>query len=216
MSSNSIKGIFLGYTGVGKTSLIQRSQGQEINDSFQSTVHIDSVEVKYDLESGGNFPFRLVDTAGQEQFQELCQQYIRGSQVVFFVTAFENDDEEKEARNDQTIAAYLNKINDLLQVGEFIPIFIINKCDITKDDEKRLESKKEAIRNIIESAPIHFPEDPPIFLTSALTGSGVSEAFENGFYDGYALFTKQRQHSKNVIQLNDDNQNNPNNKKDCC
>ena len=76
-----LKIILVGDTGVGKTSLVRRLNGENFSDQYQSTIGIDFRIIP------GNFKNKSVkvyvwNTAGQERFYSIVWSYFRCSQAV--------------------------------------------------------------------------------------------------------------------------------------
>ena len=78
------KVILLGNSGVGKTNLINTSNGSEFNSNEVAT--ISSTYIRKTLKiNGQNFFIDLWDTCGQEKFRALSKLFLRGSKIVFLV-----------------------------------------------------------------------------------------------------------------------------------
>ena len=80
--------ITLGDAGVGKTSIINRIKNNTFQESYKITISVDHFFIKRKYEKKNlimNLTFR--DTAGQEIFKTLPQQYIHDCHIVLLVFA---------------------------------------------------------------------------------------------------------------------------------
>lgn len=78
------KVIFIGDSGVGKTSLINRICGGYFDNKFCTTIGVD-FRVKTVVVDGHDVVLQLWDTAGQERFRSITSQYMRRSDGVLIV-----------------------------------------------------------------------------------------------------------------------------------
>jgi Ras-related protein Rab-6A len=81
--------VFLGDSGVGKTSLISKLVDANAGVASEATIGIDFVATNAATPAG---PLRLQiwDTAGQEQFRSLIPSYLRGSSIAVLVYAVDS------------------------------------------------------------------------------------------------------------------------------
>jgi small GTP-binding protein len=90
-----VKVIFVGDSGVGKTSIIGRMRSENYFQGTQPTVGGSSVSIEAET-TKGNLRFIVWDTAGQEEFRSILPLYFRDAAaclIVFSVTdskSFEN------------------------------------------------------------------------------------------------------------------------------
>lgn len=166
-SGAEYKVVLLGEGRVGKTSLISRY----LNDTFdpqaastvQATMHTTKGVSVPSFEGTGDQLVQLAiwDTAGQERFHALAPLYYRsavGAMVVYDVT---DRDTLAKAR------VWVQELHAV--VGEAIRLVLCgNKKDVPPAEHEVPE--REGLALAQEVGGIHF-------LTSALTGEGVTEAF---------------------------------------
>lgn len=153
---NHNKVIFLGESGVGKTSIITRKRYGTFNYGMTPTIGVgyELIDEPYDNHV---VQLYLWDTAGQEQFNSIVPIYCHEAKIAIIVASFTDASSIKE----------IDKWNKFCEDSNDHPlvIVVINKIDIAP--EETLNSIKEEIRQRFES----------FFCVSAKTGSGIDELF---------------------------------------
>eukprot|EP00744_Colponema_vietnamica_P027556 GILI01041398.1.p1 GENE.GILI01041398.1~~GILI01041398.1.p1 ORF type:complete len:188 (+),score=52.98 GILI01041398.1:75-638(+) len=151
--------VVVGAGGVGKSALtIQLIQGHfvdecdpPIEDSYRSQYEVDGESVVLDL----------LDTAGQEEYSAMRDNYMRtggGFMIVFAITSKASFDEVPSFRNQ------ILRVKDATE----IPIVLVgNKCDLESDRQV----KKEDAQALAQSFNISYIE------ASAKTGHAVKDCF---------------------------------------
>ena len=156
---NIIKIVLLGKPEVGKTSLTFRY----INNKFlveHDPVIEDRIKIEVSIE-GNNYVIEILDTAGEEDYQDLLDMWISfgdGFLLVFSITDHESFELIKEKR-----AKILNKKSVL----KYPMILVGNKQDLEKERKVTFEEAKE----LADLWEIEYIE------TSARTGLNCKEAF---------------------------------------
>ena len=158
VSSTRHKIIFVGDTGVGKTTIISRIMDSPFSDVYEPSIGIDfmSKNIKY---HGQNIKLQIWDTAGQEKYKGLIPSYVRNSSVVFIVydisnkTSFDN------------IPKWINFIKS---IENTTLILCGNKIDL-----QNREVQKEAGEEFAKKEGILF------FEVSAKTNENVKNMFYN-------------------------------------
>ncbi|CAG2123370.1 unnamed protein product, partial [Medioppia subpectinata] len=81
----TFKLVFIGDSGVGKTSLVERTVRNCFNESTDST--IGAAFQRYALKANDNITvtYNIWDTAGQERYRSLGPIYYRGSDAAILV-----------------------------------------------------------------------------------------------------------------------------------
>lgn len=148
------KVVFVGDSGVGKTSIIHAFQHVSIDNP--PTIGANSMTFKVDLDDN-QVNLNVWDTAGQDDFKCLLPVYVRGAEVAVIVFA-SNDDKSLESI-DQWIEFF--KESELTQI-----IIACNKCDL--DMKADMEEDINKIRQNYQYE---------IFYTSAKTGNGIDTLF---------------------------------------
>ena len=147
---NSIKIILLGESGVGKTNLINISLDREFEQNSTSTIHSSYLEGILDY-NNKKYTYALWDTAGQEIYRSLNKIFIKGSKIILFVYAINNEQSFKE------IEYWINSAKESLEEGKYIMALIGNKSDLyeeqkVSDDEAKELADKYSMKFEITSA----------------------------------------------------------------
>jgi small GTP-binding protein len=149
--------VFLGDSGVGKTSLVQRyvydSLAPDIGRTIGAMLHVKSIDFE-----GARHKLVVWDLGGQESFSALREQYCANASGAFFVF-------------DRTRIETLQHIDDWLNAlytaaGKVAVVVVENKMD--------LESviSDQQIRGMLESRSLRHIQ------TSATENMNVNRAFE--------------------------------------
>jgi Ras-related protein Rab-6A len=85
--NQSYKIIFLGDSGVGKTSIIRKFFHPDISYNPTSTVFIDHYTYLHN-----NHKITFIDTAGQERFDSITPSYLRNPSLVILIYDVNNAD----------------------------------------------------------------------------------------------------------------------------
>lgn len=157
-----IKILTLGDQSVGKSSIVLRYSDNKFNDTFLSTIGVDSkrkiIKVK-----GEKVKVSIWDTAGQEKFQNIVKQYYNGANgilLIFDITSKKSFDKIDFWYND-----LINKINK----DEIIIYLVGNKADL---EENRIITIEEAEKYANQ-------RDIPYFEVSAKSGDGIKKLFDD-------------------------------------
>ena len=149
--------VFLGDSGVGKTSLVQRyvydSISPDIGRTIGAMLHVKSVDFE-----GAKHKLVVWDLGGQVEFSTLREQYCSHASGAFFVF-------------DRTRVETLQHIDDWLDslyaaAGKVAVVVVENKIDlesIISDDQ---------IRGVVEARSLKMIQ------TSATEDTNVNKAFE--------------------------------------
>ncbi len=151
--------MLLGDMGVGKTSLAQQLKFGRIEGEYLSTVGFEVLTYTIDEGPGGlPFQFLIWDTDGSFGTAIFETVYLKGAQAAFFV-------------GDVTRSSTLNSLQGLTkQFEDKLPgrysALVLNKTDLLASPDD-----------------IDLPDGlalggRPLFRTSAKTGSGVRDAFQ--------------------------------------
>ncbi|KAJ1963785.1 hypothetical protein GGI12_001846 [Dipsacomyces acuminosporus] len=161
--TSTFKILFIGDSGVGKSSILVRFIDDHFlpPDKVSATIGVDFRAKMYDLD-GSRYKLTIWDTAGQERFRTLTSSYYRGAQGVILVydvcsrASFEHLDE------------WFDELSTYCSKDDVVKMIIGNKID--KEAERQVTRKEGA-----EYARKH----QTLFLEcSAKTKIGVQQAME--------------------------------------
>ena len=175
----------VGDGAVGKSSLIQRFTEGDFNEDYIMT--LGAQFTKHETELQG-IPIELVfwDIAGQESFAQLRKGFYKGSRACIVVFSHEDT-----AHGNDSFVNMSKWLDDLKKNCGFLPVIIFgNKIDLVpgiqdkvKDDNYPKSNKK--IKEMMKGWNFLG-----YYLTSALSGVGVKEAFtvlSEKLYEVYKL-----------------------------
>lgn len=187
-SQNFVKGILLGLSGAGKTSLIAQRNGSDIHD-LDSTPNPLPTMLTMDVPfNTKKLKFQIWDTAGQDEFHSVTQSVYRDTQVVFIFTVCAQFPENLPpvSRYDTELEYYIDDVKSRFTDDEYALMFIINKSDLL-DDAEYDKRKNEVIAKIKK----HIPEfDGDVYFTSCHTGENCEKVIQDGFEKGYDIFNR--------------------------
>jgi Ras-related protein Rab-5C len=156
-----LKVVFLGATGVGKTSIIHSFATSMFPEGIPNTIGATSARYCIETPSGRTVNLDVWDTAGQERYRSLAPIYYQGSAAAVIVFSLTEESSLDEA------ADWVDELREALQVMPAIYL-IGNKAD--------LEPRKVLSANSVEVAN---EAGGTYFETSAKTGQGIREIFEH-------------------------------------
>lgn len=150
--------VVVGAGGVGKSALtIQLIQNHfvdeydpTIEDSYRKQVVIDGETCLLDI----------LDTAGQEEYSAMRDQYMRTGEGFLLVFAVNN------AKSFEDIAMYREQIKRVKDADDVPMVLVGNKCDL-----QMISIDPKEARDVAQNYNIPYVE------TSAKTRMGVDEAF---------------------------------------
>lgn len=126
--------IFLGDSGVGKSSLLLRFTQDKFKPSFMATIGVDYSEKVIDIKDK-KIKLLIWDTAGQERFQSLSKAYYRGCRGILLVY----DVTQRETF--ENIHRWMDTLRS--QAHESAEIFLVgNKSDDMENREVSIDEGK--------------------------------------------------------------------------
>ena len=151
----------IGYTDVGKTSILVRFTKDQFSDKYVSTIGIDFKSKPLKI---GNTIVKVTvfDTAGQEKYKGIVKSFYNKANGV--ILAFDLTDKESFSRIDY----WVEELKQHKGSEELYIVLVGNKKD---RNEERQVSYEEALK---------FAEDNNFggyFEVSAKTGEGINELF---------------------------------------
>ena len=164
-----IRVTLLGDYKVGKTSLRNAFLNIDFIENSLSTVGINKINSKFELENGKEIKLIIWDTSGQERFHSISMSTIKNTQGIILVF----DVTDRKSFDD--LNNWLQSINN--ETNKVSIILFGNKCDLSN----RLVSKEEA-ENLAKKNNIPYIE------TSAKLKTNINEGFSIVVNDAYKKF----------------------------
>ena len=186
--------ITLGDSGVGKTNFIFRFIDDKFSLNYFSTYGIDTKFKNVKLDNGSEIKFKIFDTAGQERFKSISQNYIKKANGVLLMYDISDEASFNNIEN------WMQNIQDN-SGNKMCIVLVATKCDLV---EERVVSK-ESGEKLAEKYGIHFYE----------TSSKDNINIEKSFYD-IAEQIIEKNKGKKVFEKNIDLNKKHNKKKECC
>ncbi len=121
---NRQKIIFIGDVNVGKTTIINRIQGNDFEERYDATIGIDFC-LKIIKHNNNEIKLQMWDTAGQEKYKAITRNYYKDAHGIILIYDVTNKSSFKN------LPAWLNDINNNNNLGEDISIILVgNKTDL--------------------------------------------------------------------------------------
>lgn len=139
---NSIKVVFLGDSGVGKSSIVERFINDKFLDYNEATFG-----ASYLTKCLDNIKFNIWDTAGQERYRSFAPMYYRGTSAAIIVYDVTNDTSFESAKS------WINEIKEKCKENCII-VLVGNKCDLP-------------LRRIDYKYAVEYANDNNLFFTEA-------------------------------------------------
>ncbi|XP_029639210.1 EF-hand calcium-binding domain-containing protein 4A isoform X5 [Octopus sinensis] len=186
--------VFVGDSGVGKSSFIHRFCHDDFQPTFAATIGVD-FRIK-SIEVGGHlFALQLWDTAGQERFRSITKQYFRKADGVLIMYDVTSEHSLINVRN------WLTSVNETVDPNTVI-VIVGNKTDLYTDYSELSKQYKVASRLAQENNALFYE-------TSAKDGSRVFEAMHAM---ACVLKEKEDEELEKVLELKSE----PVKKSSCC
>lgn len=157
----SFKILTLGESCVGKTSILLRYTENNFIQTHLLTIGID-FKTKYIKMNNKNVKLKLWDTAGQEKFRTLTQQYYKNADGILLIFDI------KDRNSFEKIHSWMDQIS-YNSPGDGLPLVLVgNKCDC-KEEERAV--KIDELEKVAEEYNVKC------FETSALSNKNIDECF---------------------------------------
>ncbi|KAK7097918.1 ras-related protein Rab-9A-like [Littorina saxatilis] len=157
--------VLLGDSGVGKTSILRRFVEGTFDDGVDSTISIEQMEKEVRVD-GQRYVLRVVDTAGQERFRSLRENFYRGTHICLLTFALD------KLASFCNLSMWRQEFLHYARVppGTLFPFLVIgNKADVTP--------KARAVSDVNVQTWCGANADVPYFETSAKQALNVEEVF---------------------------------------
>ena len=171
----SIRAVFLGLDGVGKTSILEKYLGIENIDEPYSTILSNdySKKIKFD---DLDYTVRIIDTPGRERFINVLRVYIRNARIIFLV--FDMTRKESFLHLDRLLEMISENINN----NKVMFVLIGNKADLLD----KFEIKEKDAKKFAEILNAKF------FLSSAKNSAISLNEFIDGVFQDYIKLYNER------------------------
>ncbi len=154
----SVKILMLGEKNVGKTCLIRRYIENVFIPSYQPTIGIDFFSKTLTI-NNKEINLKIWDTAGEERFRNLTNQYYNRTDGIILVFDLTN------INTMYNIKYWIEQINEKINCNDISLILIGNKSDLER------QISYENCEKFSEDLNIKY------FESSALSGDNVNEFF---------------------------------------
>ena len=153
-----IKSVFIGNTGTGKSSIIERYVRNTFDHIHTPTIGVEFSSTVFKLDKL-NIKLHIWDLAGHIHFRNIISSYYRHARIVFFVF------DKTDRRSFQDFEEWIRHFNERLD--EIQIVIIANKCDlsysvVTEQEALDLANKYNAL----------------YFETSAKNNTNITSIFE--------------------------------------
>ncbi|CAF1005588.1 unnamed protein product, partial [Brachionus calyciflorus] len=156
--------VFIGDSGVGKTSFVQRFCNNTFRESFSTTIGVD-FQVKSIILDNRVIALQLWDTAGQERYRSITKQYFRKADGVICMYDITSEQSFKNLRN------WISSMKESAS-EDCVLVVIGNKTDLCPNDEKRVVRNKDGAGLAAEYESLFFE-------TSSKESKCILEAMES-------------------------------------
>ena len=157
-----IKILTLGDSLVGKSSIVLRFSDNKFNETFLSTIGVDSKRKILKIK-GEKVKVSIWDTAGQEKYQNIVKQYYNGANGVLLIFDIANK------KSFERINFWYNDLKKSVNTDEVLICLVGNKLDL---NDKREVAKEAAEKFSKENNMLYFE-------VSAKSGEGIKELFDD-------------------------------------
>jgi small GTP-binding protein len=152
--SHRCKVIFIGDTGVGKTSITNRLIKDKFDKDSCPTIGAAFNSIKY---NDADVTCEFWDTAGQEVYDSMSKMFYRNAKIVILVIDSSRLDSIKR------IKPLIENLHDVIDENDYELILIANKIDEITDD----------LRNEIMNMIRKYINHGKLIYTSAKTGQNI-------------------------------------------
>lgn len=159
MEENKKKVVFLGDSGVGKTSIINRFSNGDFLQGQIATVGCNMTPISY-IKDQQKITLNMWDTAGQERYRSIVPAYYRDSDVIVLVYSI------VDLKSFEKLTSLIDEIHTKITVMPSL-IIVGNK----KDLEERRKVNFDDAEKFAETQQATFYE------CSALTNEGIDNLF---------------------------------------
>ena len=196
--SVTFKILTIGESGVGKTCILRRFVENKFLKNHLATIGID-FKTKNLTINNKEIKLKIWDTAGQERFRNITTQYYKGADGIVLVYDVTDDGSFEKIRD------WMAQIQANAEKDDLGLVLLGNKCDV----EPRVVTEEQG-NKMAEELHISY------FETSALTGQGIKEAFEQLARDIMKKKGVGEENKDGRVELNNNDNKKKKEKGDCC
>ena len=196
--SVTFKILTIGESGVGKTCILRRFVENKFLKNHLATIGID-FKTKNLIINNKEIKLKIWDTAGQERFRNITTQYYKGADGIVLVYDVTDDGSFEKIRD------WMAQIQANAEKDDLGLVLLGNKCDV----EPRVVTEEQG-NKMAEELHISY------FETSALTGQGIKEAFEQLARDIMKKKGVGEENKDGRVELNNNDSKKKKEKGDCC
>ena len=196
--SVTFKILTIGESGVGKTCILRRFVENKFLKNHLATIGID-FKTKNLIINNKEIKLKIWDTAGQERFRNITTQYYKGADGIVLVYDVTDDGSFEKIRD------WMTQIQANAEKDDLGLVLLGNKCDV----EPRVVTEEQG-NKMAEELHISY------FETSALTGQGIKEAFEQLARDIMKKKGVGEENKDGRVELNNNDNKKKKEKGDCC
>ena len=197
----TFKILTIGESGVGKTCILRRYVENKFLKNHLATIGID-FKTKNVVVNSKEIKLKIWDTAGQDRFRNITNQYYKGADGIFLVFDLTDRSTFEKIEN------WMKQITANTHSEEIGLVLLGNKCD----SEGRVVQESEGI-DMATTLGIKY------FETSALNGYNINESFQ--------FLTEEIMRKKNIfgntttqngsnVKLSENNNKQTKKKDSCC
>lgn len=163
--------LILGISKVGKSTIINYIKKQAFSPDIKPTLTLSLIETMIE-----SYLFKLIDVSGQRRLRDQWWRYTKHPDAIIFVLDIQDSRERlKESKREfeKIVERFSDDDNNDQTLSNDTPILILaNKSDlISGNKEKHIDD----IKDLLNLNQINLKHK--IFITSALTGKGIEQAF---------------------------------------
>ena len=158
-SNKTFKILTIGESGVGKTCILRRFVENKFLKNHLATIGIDFKTKTLNI-NNQEIKLKIWDTAGQERFRNITTQYYKGADGIVLIYDVTDDASYEKIRD------WMEQILSNTKREDIGLVLLGNKCDM----EPRAVTEEQG-NKMAEELKVSY------FETSALTGQGINEAF---------------------------------------
>lgn len=172
------KVVFVGDTGVGKTSIIKRMLNYDFNANEESTIGAAFDKSLSRIIDGNSINLNIWDTAGQERYHSFVNYYMHNASIAIVVCSVDDPDSQ------QNVKTWINRVQDNIGLGLENIIVVLNKADL---------------KNESEESDFTPPSEVKFLETSAKNGYGISDLTGEIFYLASLQIQNENEIFSNVV-----------------